>query len=116
MSQKDILPLGLFAVSLSMIGSPWLLGFSGNDSAAISACAIASLMMVCALAALLHRGHFASAGALALGGWSMVAPILFGFVEDAVAFAAHVVAGSAAMLIAVWSVDWRSEGPPEIRV
>ena len=116
MSQKDVLALELFGLSLLMLGSPWLLGFSGNDAAAISACVIAALMMVCSLGALLDRGAFASAGALALGAWSMVAPILFGFVADAAAFAAHLVAGAAAMLIAAWSVDWRSEGPPEIRV
>ena len=116
MSEKDVLALGLFALALSMLGSPWILGFSGNETAAISACAIASLMTVCALAGLLDRGAFASAGALALGAWSMVAPILFGFVADAAAFAAHVLGGAAAMLIAAWSVDWRSEGPPEIRV
>ena len=116
MSQKDVLALGLFALALSMLGSLWLFGFSGNETAAISACAVAPLMMFCALAALLDRGAFASAGALALGAWSMVAPMLFGFVADPAAFAAHVLAGAAAMLIAAWSVDWRSEGPPEIRV
>jgi hypothetical protein len=60
--------------------------------------------------------RFASAGAMTIGAWSLAAPLLFGFAANGPAFIAHVAAGTAAMLVAAMSLDWRSEGPPEMRV
>lgn len=116
MSSKDLLALGLLGLALLTLASPWLLGFSGNELAAVSACAIAALLMAGAVAGLAERSTLAETGALTIGAWSMVAPLLLGFAQDGAAFMAHVASGAAAMLLAATSVDWRSEGPPEIRV
>ncbi len=116
MSRKDVLSMGLLALGLVMAASPWLVGFSGNDAAALSACGIAALVMLAALAGLAGRDPVAAAGALTIGAWSMTEPILLGLVADAAAFVVHVAGGAAAMLLAATSVDWRPQGPPEMPV
>ncbi len=116
MSSREVLSVGLVGLALFMAASPWLLGFSGNEWAAISACGIAALMMIAGIAGLMESGSFASAGALTLGAWSMVAPILLGFAQAGSAFLAHMAVGAAAMLLAAITADWRSQDPPEIRV
>lgn len=116
MSSRDIMALGLLRLASMTLASPWLLGFSWNERAAISACAIALLLMAGAVAGLLGRPAIAETGALTIGAWSMVAPLLLGFAEEGAAFMAHIAAGASAMLLAAMSADWRSEGPPEIRV
>ncbi len=116
MSSREVLSVGLVGLALFMVASPWLLGFNANEWAAISACGIGALMMIAGIAGLLESGRFAPAGALTLGAWSMVAPILLGFAQAGSAFIAHVAAGAAAMLLAALTADWRSQDPPEIRV
>ena len=115
MSPKDFLAVGLVGVGSLTAASPWLLGFAGEDTAALSVCAIAALLFTAALAGLIEQ-HFAAAGAMTIGAWSLAAPLLFGFAENSSAFVAHAAAGTAAMLLAAMSLDWRSQGPPEIRV
>jgi hypothetical protein len=115
MSPRDFLSVGLVALGSLTAASPWLLGFRGEESAALSACAVAALLLAAALAALVEH-RFASVGAMTIGAWSLAAPLLFGFAATGAAFAAHVVAGTAAMLLAAISLDWRSQGPPEIPV
>ena len=116
MSRREVFTIALLGLALLMVGSPWLLGFSGNDTAAISACGIGGLLMIPALAALLERLEFASASALTIGAWSLMAPIVLGFAQSLAAMTVHIAAGFTAMLIAVASHDVSSPGPPEIRV
>jgi hypothetical protein len=115
MSPRQFLAIGLVALGSLTAASPWLLGFHGEESAALSACGLSALLFAAALAALVEH-VFASAGAMTIGAWSLAAPLLFGFAANGPAFIAHVAAGTAAMLVAAMSLDWRSEGPPEMRV
>jgi len=116
MSSREGFLLSLMAIGLLMVGSPWLLDYSGNELAAISACGIGTLLMVPAMAALLGRQEIATGAALTLGAWSLLAPIVVGFATELPALTVHLIAGTASMLLAVASQDWRSQGPPEIRV
>lgn len=116
MSGREGFIVALMALSLLMIGSPWLLGFSGNELAAISACGIGGLFILPTVAALLERYTIAAGAALTLGSWSLLAPILLGFAGNFPALTAHLAAGLAAMLLAVTAESWRLPGPPEIRV
>jgi hypothetical protein len=104
------------ALSLLMIGSPWLLGFSDNELATISASGIGGLMVIPPVLALIGRQHLATGAALTLGAWSLLAPIMLGFAPALPALTVHLIAGFASMLLAVASEDWHSLGPPEIRV
>ncbi len=114
MSSRKFRSIGLVGLALPLTASPWLLGFTVHDWAAISACGIAALLMIAAIAGL-ESGSFASAGALTLGARSMVAPILRGFAQAGSAFLPHMAFGAAAMLLAAVTADWRSLDPPEIR-
>ena len=116
MSARGGFVISLMALGLLMVGSPWLLGYSESELAAISACGIGTLLMMLAMAALLGRHALAAGAALTLGAWSLLAPIVFGFAAVLPALTAHLIAGVASMLLAVTSQDWRSQGPPEIRV
>jgi hypothetical protein len=116
MSAREGFVISMMALGLLMVGSPWLLGFSRNELAAISACGIGTLLMVPAVAALLERHEIATGSALTLGAWSLLAPIIVGFASELSALTAHLITGLASMLLAVTSQDWRSQGPPEIRV
>lgn len=116
MSAREGFVISLMALGLLMVGSPWLLGYSENELAAISACGIGTLLMVPAIAALMGREALAAGTALTLGAWSMLAPIVLGFATVLPALTAHLIGGVASMLLAVTSQDWRSQGPPEIRV
>ncbi|MDP9414901.1 MAG: hypothetical protein M3Q08_12635 [Pseudomonadota bacterium] len=51
MSSRELLSVGLIGLALFMAASPWLLGFSGNEWAASSACGIPALMMIAAMTA-----------------------------------------------------------------
>lgn len=115
MSAKEVFTIALLGLALLMVGSPWLLGFSGNETAAISACGIGALLTLPALAALIDRSELASASSLTIGAWSLMAPIVLGFAQSLPAMTAHIAAGFAAMLIAVAHHDVPSAGPPEIR-
>lgn len=116
MSAREGFILSLMALALLLVGSPWLLGFSEIEVAAISACGLGTLLMIPALAALLEQQEIATGSALTLGAWGLLAPIFLGFASELPALTAHFIAGVASMLLAVTSQDWRSQGPPEIRV
>ena len=115
MSPGHFLAIGLVALGSLTAASPWLLGFHGEESAALSACAVSALLFAAALAGLVEQ-RLASAGAMTIGAWSLAAPLLFGFAANSSAFVPHVAAGTAAMLLVAMSLDWRSQGPPEFRV
>jgi hypothetical protein len=116
MSGRDAFVLTTLALSLLMIGSPWLLGFDENAVATISASGIGGLLVIPPVLALVGRHHLATGAALTLGAWSLLAPIMLGFASELPALTVHMIAGFASMLLAVTSEDWHSLGPPEIRV
>jgi hypothetical protein len=116
MSRKEGFVVSMMALGLLLVGSPWLLSFSDDELAAISACGIGTLLMVPAMAALLGRQDIADGAALTLGAWSLLAPLVLGFAPNLPALTAHLITGVASMLLAVAGEDWRSQGPPEIRV
>lgn len=116
MSSREVFTIAMLGLALLLVGSPWLLGFSGNETAAISACGIGGLLMVPTVAALLERLDIASASSLTIGAWSLMAPIVLGFAQILPAMTVHIVAGFAAMLLAIANQNLPSAGPPEIRV
>ena len=116
MSGREFFTTASLGLGLLMVGSPWLLAFSPNETAAISACGIGALLMIPALAALLDRLDVAAGSSLTIGAWSLMAPIVLGFAQSLAAMTVHVVAGFAAMLLAISNHNLPSAGPPEIRV
>ena len=109
---RNMFVAGLMLVGALLAASPWLLGFGGHSGAVASASIIAALLMLLGLASSREVRDWSISGALTLGAWSMIAPLLLGFGRVDSAFSAHLIAGFAAMALAVWTVDWRTQGPP----
>jgi hypothetical protein len=113
---REFFVTSLLAMGILMIASPWVLNFSDNGTAAASASGIGALFLATAYPMLWERPELSSAGALSVGGWSLIVPFLFGFIHESGAFAMHIIVGAAAMVLAVTTETSRPQGPPEIRV
>jgi hypothetical protein len=101
----------LIVAGLVFLASPWLLGFGEATAPTTSVSAVAVLMTILGLAAAAGRAEWASAGAMAVGAWSLVAPIILGM-QDGAALWAHVVAGLCAFLAAIAASEVSSRRLP----
>ena len=108
---KHWLALALLVASFGTFASPWLFGFSGEIGPAVSASVIGALLALLGLAAAAELKQWAAGGAMAVGAWSLVSPILLGF-HDQPAFWSHVAAGVVAMLIGVATAELSGGRPP----
>jgi hypothetical protein len=95
----------LLMTAFGLAGAPWLFGFQADTAATASASVIAVLLALLFVAAAVDDFDWASAGALATGAWSMVAPVVFGFHHHQAALWTHVAAGLLAMLIGIGAAE-----------
>ena len=76
-----------------LIGSPWLFGFSGEQTAMWSAGLIGVLAIMIALAGFIELREWEGWASLALGLWAAVAPWALGFSGVTAAMACHLGVG-----------------------
>ena len=110
-SNMNMLAAVLLAAGLGLLASPWLLGFSGGAAATISVSVVAVLLALLGLTAAADRIDFTAVGAMAVGAWSLVAPIILGIQEQA-AFWTHIAAGLMAFLAAIAGSEMFNRQPP----
>lgn len=101
----------LLAAGLGFLASPWLLGFSGETASTISVSVVAVLLAFLGLTAAGDRIDLTATGAMAVGAWSLVAPIILG-VQHQAAFWAHIAAGLMAFLAAIAGSEMFDRLPP----
>ena len=110
-SNTNWLAAVLLAAGLGFLASPWLLGFSGATAPTISVSVVAVLLAFLGLAAAGDRIDLTAAGAMAVGAWSLVAPIILG-VQHQAAFWTHIAAGLMAFLAAIAGSEMFDRRPP----
>ena len=103
--EKNKLAATLLLTGFGLAGSPWLLGFSSEKGAMVSALVIGTALLLLSLAAAVDIVDWASRGALAVGAWSLVVPIIFAFHENLAALCVHLLSGLVAMLASIAGVD-----------
>ena len=101
----------MLAAGLAFLASPWLLGFSGATAPTTSVSVVAVLLAVLGLMAAGDRTQWAAAGAMAVGAWSLVAPIVLAL-QDVAAFWTHMTAGIVAFLAAIAASEAADRRPP----
>ena len=110
-SNTNWLAAVLLAAGLGCLASPWLLGFSGAAAPTISVSVVGVLLALLGLAAAGDRIDLTAVGAMAVGAWSLVAPIILG-VQHQAAFWTHIAAGLMAFLAAIAGSEMFDRHPP----
>jgi hypothetical protein len=90
--------------------SPWLFGFEAEQPAAFSAHLIGALIAVMALLELFVFQAWEELVSGLLGAWLVISPWVFGFSGSEAATLTHVVAGIAAIVLAIWSASEHGAG------
>jgi len=90
--------------------SPWVIGFSGESTAAWSAWISGAVIAAVALGALVAFHQWQGWGNVAAGAWTLIAPWALGFAANGGATVAHVILGAVvavAAAIELWMVHNR---------
>jgi hypothetical protein len=95
-----------------LVTSPWLFGFSGEQTAMWSASLIGVLAIMIALTGLIEPREWEGWASLALGVWDAVAPWVLGFSGVTAAMACHLGAGLAIAALAALEL-WMIHNKPE---
>jgi hypothetical protein len=103
----------LLLVGLGLFAAPWPGGFGTTAAASAGVLGLAFLMLF--LAAAVELIDWAARGAIGVGAWSMVAPIVLGFHADEAALWTHLVAGALGVVAGVGGHDLLNRNRPEHR-
>ena len=95
-----------------LVASPWLFGFSGEQTALWSASLIGVLAIMVALTGLIQPHEWEGWASLALGLWAAVAPWALGFSGVTSALACHLGVGLAVAALAALEL-WMIHNKPE---
>lgn len=90
--------------------SPWLLGFSGEQTAALNAQIFGALIVVLTLAEMFTFKMWEEWISGAVGVWLLFAPFILGFNQMIPAFAIHILVGMLAIIMVVWSATDHDSG------
>ena len=108
-SWQDILNCLL---GIGLFFSPWLLGYSAEQTAAFNAHVIGAIVAVFALAALFAFQDWEEWVSVALGAWLVASPWILGFSAANTALLTHVLIGLATIILAIWSSAEHGHGLP----
>ncbi len=95
-----------------LVASPWLFGFSGEQTAMWSAGLIGVLAIMIALAGFIELREWEGWASLALGLWAAVAPWALGFSGVTAAMACHLGVGLTVAALAALEL-WMIHNKPE---
>ena len=108
---KNWLAAGLFATALSILVASWLTGLADQSGPMLSTGVVATLVALLGILSIAGRPDWVAAGAMAVGAWSLVVPVVLGFTSDP-AFWTHFFAGLLVMAIGIGSSDLSDRQPP----
>jgi len=95
-----------------LLGSPWLFGFMGEQTAMWSAGVIGVLTIILALAGFIELREWEGWASLALGLWTAIAPWALGFSGVTAAMACHLGVGLVVAALAALEL-WTIHNKPE---
>jgi hypothetical protein len=99
-----------FLLGAVLFFSPWLFGFGAEQSAAFNAYVVGAIIAVMALAALFAFQAWEDLVSGLLGAWLIVSPWVLGFTGSDAAVLTHVLAGIAAIVLAICSTNEHGAG------
>lgn len=108
---KNWLAAGLFAAGLSILMASWLAGLADQSGPMLSTGTVAALVAFLGFLAFAGRLDWVAAGEMAVGAWSLVAPVVLGFTSDP-AFWIHFFAGLLVMAVGIVGSDLSDRRPP----
>lgn len=92
----------------ALLGSPWLLGYSGDATATWSARIAGILISILAIAALLKYAEWEEWLVLAAGLWVIASPWVLGFAGNSAPRLVHLGVGVVVVVVAAWELwDFR---------
>ena len=94
-----------FLLGVVLFFSPWLLGFGAEQTAALNAHVVGAIIAVMALLELFAFKNWEEWVSGVLGAWLVISPWALGFSGSSTAVLTHVVAGIAAIVLAIWSTN-----------
>jgi predicted MFS family arabinose efflux permease len=94
-----------FLLGIALFFSPWVFGFVDVSAAALNAHVIGAVLMIMALLALFAFQRWEDWVSGLLGAWLFISPWFLGFGEAMAPTLTHVVAGIAAVVLAIWSIN-----------
>jgi hypothetical protein len=112
---KNAFAGALLLIALVLFASPWLAGFGDDVTPAASAGVLGAAFVLLAFAAYVELVDWAARGAIGVGAWAMVAPVVLGFHADDAALWSHLVAGAFGVMAGVGGHDLLNRNPPEHR-
>jgi hypothetical protein len=99
-----------FLLGAVLFFSPWLFGFGAEQTASLNAYVVGGIIAVMALMALFAFQAWEDVVSGLLGAWLIVSPWVLGFSGSDVAVLTHVLAGIAAIVLAIWSTNEHGAG------
>ncbi len=100
------------ALGAFLIVSPWLFGYSAEQSATWSACATGVLIGLVALASFIDLREWEGWASVVLGVWAIVGPWILGFAGIVSAMWSHVGVGLAVTAVAAVELWMMYRDPP----
>ena len=94
-----------FLLGAGLFFSPWLFGFGAEQPAALNAYVVGAIIAVMALMALFAFQAWEEWVSGLLGAWLLISPWVLGFSGSSTALLTHVVVGTAAIVLAIWSAN-----------
>jgi len=92
------------AVGVSLVASPWAVGYAGDTIATANAVVTGLALIAAALSAMLSPHAWEEWTEAALGLWAIASPWALGFSARAEATGAVVVAGLAVLVLTLWTL------------
>jgi VIT1/CCC1 family predicted Fe2+/Mn2+ transporter len=106
---QDSLTL-LLGVALFL--TPWFFGFEALTAAALNAHLVGAVLMIMGLLALFAFQRWEDWVSGLLGAWLFISPWFLGFSASMAPTVTHIVAGIAAVVLAIWSINEHEAGLP----
>lgn len=94
-----------FLLGAGLFFSPWVFGFGAEQPAAFNAHAVGAIIAAVALIELFAFQTWEEWVSGVLGAWLLISPWALGFSESSTAVLTSVVAGIAAIVLAIWSTN-----------
>jgi hypothetical protein len=99
-----------FLLGVGLFFSPWLFDFAAVATAAFNAHIVGAVLMVMALMALFAFQRWEDWVSGLLGAWLLISPWFLGFNATMAPTLTHVLAGIAAVVLAIWSINEHEAG------
>lgn len=93
-----------FLLGFALFTSPFVLGYSAEQTPAWNAYLVGAIIAILALATIFAFNAWEELANAALGAWLVISPWIMGFSGHATATNTHVVIGIATLVLALWAM------------